>query len=115
MARKYDNTMSDALKLVGGGIVGAGLALLLAPRTGKETRKDIVRFTKTVASKTDRAVHEFADEVTDFADSVGEKAQGMLHNGKEMTHDAKIGLLTALEKGRSRLAKQKHRLAKMIG
>ena len=31
MAQKENITVADALKLVGGGIVGAGLALLLAP------------------------------------------------------------------------------------
>lgn len=115
MAHKGNNTMADALKLVGGGIVGAGLALLLAPRPGKETRKNIVRYAKTMGSKTDKTVHEFADNIADFADTVGEKASFILRNGQEMTHDAKKELLTAIENGQVRLEKQKHRLARMIG
>ncbi|MEK7307738.1 MAG: YtxH domain-containing protein, partial [Nitrospirota bacterium] len=31
-----------------GGIVGAGLALIFAPQSGKKTRKDISRFTRRV-------------------------------------------------------------------
>ena len=115
MAYKVNDTTKDALKLVGGGIVGAGLALLLAPRAGKETRRDIVRLTKTVGSKTDKAVHELADAVTDFADTVGKRATDILHNGEEMTREAKKELLTAMEKGRDTLERQKHRLSRMVG
>jgi gas vesicle protein len=114
MARKDTNTMTDALKIVGGGIIGAGLALLLAPRTGKETRKEIARFTKNVGSRTDKAVREFGDDITDFADSVGKKAAHILHNGQDMSWEAKEDMLAAIEKGRRRLERQRHRLARLI-
>ncbi|MRR57631.1 MAG: YtxH domain-containing protein [Deltaproteobacteria bacterium] len=115
MARKDTTTMTDALKIVGGGIVGAGLALLLAPRTGKETRKGIVTFTKGIGSKSDKAVREFGYDITHFADTVGKKAARILHNGREMSWDAKKEMLTAIEKGRKGLEKQRHRLARLIG
>ncbi len=83
MVRKSSSTMTDALKLVGGGIVGAGLALLLAPRTGRETRKDIVRVAKTMGSRTDKVAHEFAGNMADFAGSMGKKAAGILHMGRK--------------------------------
>jgi gas vesicle protein len=84
MAYKINTTIKDALKLAGGGIVGAGVALLLAPRTGKETRKDIIRFAKTAGRKTDRAAHELGYTLSDFASTVAEKGSGMLHEGREM-------------------------------
>ncbi len=115
MARKDTTTMTDALKIVGGGIVGAGLALLLTPRTGKDTRKGIVRFTKTMGRKTDKAVHEFGEDITNFADAVGKKAAHILHNGRRLSWEAKKDMLTAIEKGRRRLEKQRHKLARMIG
>ena len=115
MAQKSNNTMADALKLVGGGIVGAGLALLLAPQEGKKTRKDIVRYAKTIRGKTDEAVCEFADSIDDFVETVGDRAADILHSGKEMTQEAKKELLTAMEKGQEKLEKQKSRLAHMIG
>jgi len=115
MAHKDNSTMADALKLVGGSIVGAGLALLVAPRPGKKTRKEIVRFAKTVGSTTDKAVHEFADNIANFVDTVGEKAAGILHNGQALTQEAKRELLAAVEKGQAKLEQQKHRLEQMIG
>ena len=115
MAHKVSSPMADALKLVGGGIVGAGLALLLAPQPGKQTRKDIVRYARTVGGKTNEAVYEFAESIDEFVDAVGNKAAGILHNGKELTLEAKKELLTALEKGQEKLEKQKSRIVQMIG
>ncbi len=115
MARKNSGTMADALKVVGGGIVGAGLALLLAPQAGRKTRKDIVRYARTVRGKANEAVIEFADTVDDMVDMVGDRAARILHEGKEMTAEAKKDLLAAVEKGQAKLERQKNRLAQMIG
>lgn len=115
MARKLNTTMTDALMLIGGGVVGAGVALLLAPRSGRETRKEIVRFGKTLGSKSDKAIHDFADNITDFADTVGEKGAAILHSGQNLTREGKKGILTAIEKGQDTLERQKRSLARMIG
>ena len=48
--------------------VGAGIALLFAPRTGEETRRDIERRARKVGNQ----AQDFMTEVTD---SVGEKLQ----------------------------------------
>jgi gas vesicle protein len=96
MARK-DNTVTDALMLVGGGLFGAGVALLLAPRSGRETRREIVRFARTTGEKADRIVHDVSGNVADYAGSVGEKASLMLNSG------------------RNKLEKHGHRVAKWIG
>jgi gas vesicle protein len=116
MARKSNSTMAvDALKVVGGGIVGAGLALLLAPQAGRQTRRDIVRYAKTIRGKTDEAVCNFADNVDDLVEMVGDRAARILHDGKELTAEAKKDLLAAMEKGQAKLERQKNRLAHMIG
>lgn len=113
MAQK--DVMADALMLVGGGILGAGLALLLAPRAGKETRRDLARFARTMGSKTDKVVHEFADNVAEFADTIGEKASDILHNEVDLAPASKQELLAAIERGQVKLEKQRQRLARMIG
>ena len=115
MARKINNTMTDALMLVGGSVIGAGLALLFAPQSGKRTRTEITRFGKTVGRKSDKAVREFTDNVVDFADRVGDKAVGILHSGKELTKEGRKGILSAIEKGQDTLETQKRKLARMMG
>jgi len=115
MAQKINNTTTDALLLIGGGVVGAGLALVLAPHSGRETRREIVRFGKKLESKSDKAIHEFADSIADFTDTVGKKAVNILHSGQELTKEGKRGILTAIEKGQKTLEHQKRRVARMIG
>lgn len=115
MAHKINDTTTDALFLVGGGVIGAGLALLFAPHSGRETRREIVRFGNKLESKSDKAIHEFADSVLDFADTVGDKAVDILHNGQDLTRKGKKNILTAFEKAQETLDHQKHRVARMIG
>ena len=78
MARKFNNTMSDALMLFGGGVVGAGLALLLAPQSGKKSRKEITRFGRTVGRQGDKVIRNISESMSDFADRVGGMS-AMLH------------------------------------
>lgn len=79
MTHKVSNITADALMVVGGSVVGAGLALLFAPQSGAKCRKEVVRFGKTVSKKSDRMFHDIADSVSDFADTVGGKAGGVWH------------------------------------
>ena len=46
-----------------GGVVGAGLALLLAPLSGAETRKRIRNVAEEVKEKTEGAIEEIRDRV----------------------------------------------------
>ena len=70
MAFRGSNTMTDALMLVGGGVLGAGLALLFAPYSGAKSRKKIRRFGRTVGNKSDRMMRN----ISGFADTVGGRA-----------------------------------------
>ncbi len=55
--------------LVAGIAIGAGLALLFAPRTGEETRRDLQRRARRVGDQ----AQEFVSEVTE---TVSQKIQG---------------------------------------
>ena len=82
MAQKINNNTTDALFLIGGGIVGAGLALLLAPRSGRETRREIVRLGRHLEIKRAEAINGFADTVADFSETIGEKVTGIIRSGQ---------------------------------
>ena len=70
MGRKMNNTMVDALLLAGGGVVGAGMALLFTPQSGRKNRRDLARFGKTVGKKSDRALRSFAGGMADLGGKV---------------------------------------------
>lgn len=70
-----------------GGIVGAGIALLLAPKSGKELRKDI----KDVASKT-------RDKVTET-----------IEDGKHLYDESRIAVKEAIDAGKQAFVEEKNR------
>jgi gas vesicle protein len=114
MDENNNNAMVGALMLVAGGIIGAGVALLFAPQTGKRTRKDIVRLAKKTRYKAEDVVDNFTDTLSDMVEAVGEKASDILDQGKDLAYDAKKEVLRAIEDGQARLEKQRAKLAKLI-
>jgi len=78
-----------ALFFVLGSFIGAAIALLLAPRSGEETRK-------LIAMKT----REGADMITSRAKDVSEKTGTMFDRGKELLQQQRDQLAAALEAGK---------------
>jgi gas vesicle protein len=73
-----------------GGVVGAALALLLAPQSGRETRT----------------------RIKDFAEGVKEKVTSSVEKGKELFEEKKTAITKAVEAGKEAYEKEKERLAK---
>lgn len=113
MARLASSIMTDALMLVGGGVVGAGVALLFAPHSGRRTRREIARMGKTMSMKGDVAVRDVIRKANGLADAVGDKFSGVFQEGEKMLSEGKNRVLAAFEKGEEALASRKSGLARM--
>jgi gas vesicle protein len=85
-----------------GGIVGAGLALLLAPRSGQETRQKIKEFADDVKEKT----NEYVDQAKTKVTSVVEDGKGYYEEKKSLVKSAIDAGKEAYEKEKERLSKQ---------
>lgn len=109
------NAMVGGILLVAGGLVGAGVALLYAPQSGRQTRRDIVRYSRKARREAENIVDDFAGNVHGMVESIGERAEDILDKGKDLAHDAKADLLRVFDEGQAKLEKQKQRLAKLIG
>jgi gas vesicle protein len=107
--------MAGALLLLAGAILGAGVALLVAPQSGKETRKDISRQMRKTRRKVEGAAGEFADSVSGMVDAIEKKAEELLDQGMDLAKDSKEAVLEVVEDGQERLARQRDRLAKLLG
>jgi gas vesicle protein len=114
MAENNNNALVGALLLVAGGIIGAGAALLFAPQSGRQTRKDIARYSRKVKRKAGDLVDDFSDTVSGLVETVGEKASEIIEQGKDLAQDAKRDVLQAVEEGQQMLEKQKSRLARFF-
>jgi len=109
-----NTAMVGALMLVAGGLVGAGLALLFAPQSGRETRKDIRRFGKKAKQGAQDVAEEVAEQISAMADAVSDKTSELAHQGKAAARDTKKELLRAIDEGKSRLEKERARLVKLF-
>jgi gas vesicle protein len=84
-----------------GGLVGAGVALLLAPQPGRETRQKI---------------KELADEAKEKAAKYAEEVKGQVTStvgkGKEILEEKKSLVTAAVEAGKEAYQKEKEKLVK---
>jgi gas vesicle protein len=83
-----------------GGVVGAGLALLFAPLSGKETRDRIKDLVEEVKEKAEGAVEEIKDKVKETLDM-----------GKKTLEEKKSIVTAAYEAGRDAMEKEKEKLS----
>jgi gas vesicle protein len=74
-----NKVQSILVPFLAGGLVGAGIALLLAPKSGRELRKDI----------------------EDIAASTGDKITATVEKGKELYVDSTAAVKNAIEAGKS--------------
>ena len=85
MDDRNDNVMMGALLVLAGAILGAGAALLVAPQSGRQTRRDIARYARKTGRKLEGVAGEVAESVAGMADAVEEKAEELLQKGKDLS------------------------------
>jgi len=107
--------MTGALLVLTGVVLGAGAALLVAPQSGEKTREDVVRFAKKARRRVEGAAGEFAESVSGMVDDIEKRSDALLGQGKDLAKESKGIMLEAIEDGQKRLARQRERLAGLLG
>jgi gas vesicle protein len=115
MSDRNDNVTMGALLVVAGAILGAGVALLLAPQSGRETRRDITRYARKTSRKLEGVAGDVAESVAEMADAVEEKAEELLEKGKDLSKESREAVITVFNEGQERLGRQRDRLVKLLG
>lgn len=92
------STGSVLLSFILGGVVGAGIALLMAPQSGRETREKIKNLAEDIKKKT-----------ADYTGQVKEKITSTVEHGKEFFDEKKSLLSTAIEAGKEAYGKEKEK------
>ncbi len=114
MAIRESKKLGAALWMVTGAAVGAGAALLLAPRSGRETRKDIARIARKAGRGVEGAITDFSSTVGGMVETVGKEAAGVLDRGKHVAAAARKELLKTIDEAQGTLEKQRARLSKLV-
>ena len=115
MSDRNDNVMMGTLLMVVGAILGAGAALLFAPQTGRETRRDITRYARKTGRKVEGMAGDVVGSVAGMVDAVEEAAEEFLEKGKDLSRESREAVLDVLNEGQQRLGRQRDRLAKLLG
>ena len=89
--------------LATGSVVGAGLALLFAPQSGKQTRRDIRYFGKTVQRQSKMAVLDAGHQADRLVRGMSKSIGRQMDRGEQLTD----GIKSALESGKGYLRKFK--------
>jgi gas vesicle protein len=92
-----------------GGVIGAGIALLMAPKSGKETRKDVMDF----AVRTRDVISTTIDKTIDKSKAVYEDGKtavaGAIDNGTALYDESKAAVVNAIEAGKDAFLKERDR------
>ena len=91
---------SVGLAFMGGGLLGAAMALLLAPQSGRESREQL----RGYARRGEEKIHEFADTATQVVEQAVDR-------GREFVRENKSVLTEAVEVGRAAMSRERERLS----
>lgn len=109
----------DAVRIAGafllGGAIGAFIALLYAPKSGKETRKSITKAARRVKEDAVEMVEDTIESVNDFVNDVKDRATDIIDRGVELSDSAKKEIVHTLEYGQKSIDKQKKRIKQSLG
>ena len=83
-----------------GGLVGAAVALMLAPKSGRDSREQV----RGYARRAEEQVQELAEKATDLMDQAVDK-------GHEFVQEKKMVLAEAVEAGRTAMHRERERLS----
>ena len=99
--------MSVVTGLLVGGLIGAGVALLMAPRSGEETRAEIREKAMEYRDRTKDVVNETVSQAKSKAgelkEGVLEKAEDLKRRGKQTAAQQLDHMAQAAETGKSKV------------
>jgi gas vesicle protein len=83
-----------------GVLIGAGVALLFAPRSGEETRTEISRRARRAGSKVKGVAHEVSDQVVDTFEGARARVEQQIESARTALETKKAQVARAMEAGR---------------
>ena len=92
------------LALVSGGLLGAVMAMLLAPQSGRQTREQL----RGYARRAEEKVHDLVDTAIQILDEA-------VNKGHEFITDKQAALSEAIEAGRAAMQRERDRLSEKKG
>ena len=93
------NAGTVLLSFVAGAAFGAGLGLLLAPKSGREMRENILDFTD-----------DALDKIKSYTREAQDKIKSTIEEGKDIVVEKKSIISSAIEAGKDAMDRERERL-----
>jgi gas vesicle protein len=100
--------------LMTGAVVGATIALLYAPKSGAQTRKNIRKFSVRTVNRLDDLQEDIRDQVTDWVDDVGSVVKNGIEAGKKLSTQGYEQVMGVFDNAKRVVEDGKARLERMI-
>jgi gas vesicle protein len=97
---------NTAAALFAGALLGAGVALLFAPQSGRKTRRDIRQFADRVGNKAEAVRLELQRSIDNIIEDVEEKLREGLAGGMDWTESKIADLRRTLDAARKSIAEE---------
>ncbi len=91
---------------IAGSLLGAGVALLFAPQSGRKTRRDLRFMAEKAKNKSEALKIELRHAAENWIDEISEKLQEGMDRGIEWTDRTKQEVQHALESGKEYIHKE---------
>jgi len=91
------------LAFMTGGLLGAAVALLLAPQSGRKSREQL----RGYARRVEENVHELAEKATQVLDQAVDKGREFIKDKQAVLNEAVEAGRTAMQRERGRLSSEK--------
>jgi gas vesicle protein len=129
MKEEYTHRKRSILKpVLAGSAVGAGIALLLAPKSGKGLRKDLERFTARTGKQAAEVIHEGRDlyeegrkavtkaveEGRDLYKEGRKSVMKAVEEGRDLYEEGRKSVMKAVETGREKYDEGRERLSELV-
>jgi gas vesicle protein len=92
--------LHDVVLFLTGGLLGATIALLFAPQSGKRTRRDIIRWGEKAKRQSEEIQVQMTQAIEDLVDDISERVEESLDRGLEWTDKTARQFREALNAGR---------------
>ena len=108
-------TKSDAFGFfLTGAAVGAAIALLYAPKTGVQARRDIRKFSKRTVERLDDLQEDIRDQVTEWVDDISSSVKDGINAGKSLSTETYDQVMDVFDSARKAVEDGKNKLQRMI-
>ena len=91
---------NTAAAFLAGSLLGAGLALMLAPQSGRKTRRDLRHFAEKTRNKVEAAQIDLRHSIDNIVGDAAERIEEGLNRGIDWTDSKIADLQRALDGGK---------------